>query len=106
MCAHAGLPRRLPAECGVSGSSRSAIGSEGLNDIILEKGTYLGEVSQGLTLATWVVAGPKGTLGGTEWLKGTDNFGNCLGSRHGFTTYSCVPLGKSPTLSVPVSLTA
>lgn len=95
------LPRRLLAECGVGGSSTSAI-----NDIILEDGAYLGEVAQGLTLATWVVAGPKGVLGGTAWLRGTNDFGDCLGSSHGFATYSCVPLSKSPTLSVPVSLTA
>lgn len=106
MCAHAGLPRRLLAECGVRGSSPSAIRSEGLNDIILEDGTYLGEVALGLTLATWVVAGPMGVLGGTAWLRGTNDFGDCLGSSHGLATYSCVPLSKSPTLSVPVSLTA
>lgn len=83
MCAHAGHPRSLPAECGVRGSSPSAIQSEGLDDIILENGTYQREVSQGLTLATWVVAGPKGgALGGTAWLRGTENFGDCLGSSH------------------------
>lgn len=78
MCAHAGRPRGLPAECG------SAVESEGLNDVIWETSTHLGEVSQGLTLATWVVA--KSSVPLSHAVPSIAPFGDCLGSNHGFAT--------------------
>lgn len=64
MCAHAGLQRGLPAECGVKRGSHSAFGRVGLYDIIWENGIYLGGCHR--------AAGRVALGGGTAWLSGTD----------------------------------